>query len=223
MSLYNMKHRAVFPTLLLSATMIAGGLPFRVHGDDNRSIALPQPQMDGGMPLMRALKARKSSREFADKPIPQQQLANLLWAAFGVNRDDQKRTAPSAHNRQEIDIYAAMHDGLFRYDAVNNALQPILQRDIRGLTGKQDFPAHAAVNLVYVADFSRVKNVPRKEAMEVAAISTGAIVQNVYLYCASEALATVVRGWIDKKALAKAMGLRDDQYIFVAQSVGYSP
>jgi SagB-type dehydrogenase family enzyme len=218
-----MNHKTVFSTLFLSAAMFAGGLPFSIHADDNRSIALPQPQLDGGIPLMRALNARKSSREFADKPISQQRLSNLLWAAFGVNRDDKKRTAPSAHNRQEIDIYVAMHNGLFRYDAFNHALLPILERDIRALTGKQDFPAHAAVNLVYVADFSRVKDVPRKEAMEVAAISTGAIVQNVYLYCASEGLATVVRGWIDKKALAKAMGLRDDQYIFVAQTVGYSP
>lgn len=173
---------------------------------------------------MQALKARKSSREFSDKAIPQQQLANLLWAAFGVNREgEKKRTAPSAHNRQEIDIYVASSNGLFRYDAVNHALESMLKRDIRSLTGKQKFPAQAALNLIYVADFSRVKNVPRDAALEVAAISTGAIVQNVYLFCASEGLATVVRGWIDKKALAKAMGLRADQYILVAQSVGYSP
>jgi len=219
-----MSHRTLFSSILLTAAVLAGGLPFHVHGDDARPIALPQPQLGGGVPLMQALKARISSREFADKAIPQQLLANLLWAAFGVNREeDKKRTAPSAHNRQEIDIYVAMSNGLFRYDAINHALEPILKRDIRSLTGKQKFPAHAAVNLVYVADFSRVKNVPRGSAIEVAAISTGAIVQNVYLFCASESLATVVRGWMDKKALAKAMGLRADQYILVAQSVGYSP
>jgi SagB-type dehydrogenase family enzyme len=173
---------------------------------------------------MQALAARKSSRDFTDKDLPRQLLANLLWAAFGVNRDAEKmRTAPSAHNRQEVDLYVAMRDGLFRYDAFSHALVPILQRDIRSLTGKQKFPAHAALNLVYVADFSRVKNVPRDAAIEVAAISTGAIVQNVYLFCASAGLATVVRGWIDKKALASAMGLRADQYILVAQSVGYTP
>ena len=219
-----MNHRALFSPLLLTAAVFAGGLPSHVHGDDTRPITLPQPQLDGGVPLMQALKARKSSREFADKAIPQQLLANLLWAAYGVNREEEKkRTAPSAHNRQEIDIYVAMSNGLFRYDAFKHALQPILKRDIRSLTGKQKFPAHAALNLLYVADFSRVKNVPRDSAIEVAAISTGAIVQNVYLFCASESLATVVRGWIDKKALAKAMGLRADQYILVAQSVGYSP
>ena len=210
--------------LLLTVAVLAGGLPFPAHGDDTQPIALPRPKLDGGVPLMQALKARKSSREFADKAIPQQLLANLLWAAFGVNRaEEKKRTAPSAHNRQEIDIYVAMSNGLFRYDAFNHALEPILKRDIRSLTGKQKFPAQAALNLVYVIDFSRLKNVPRDSALEVAAISTGAIVQNVYLFCASEGLATVVRGWFDKKALAKAMGLRADQYILVAQSVGFSP
>ena len=116
-----------------------------------------------------------------------------------------------------------MRNELFRYDAFKNSLTPILKRDIRSLTGKQKFPAHAALNLVYVADFSRVQNVPRDSAIEVAAISTGAIVQNVYLFCASEGMATVVRGWVNKKVLAKAMELRTDQYILVTQSVGYSP
>jgi len=96
-----------------------------------------------------------------------------------------------------------MSDGLFQYDAFRHALEPILKRDIRPLTGKQKFPAHAARDLVYVADFSRVKNVRRDSAIEVAAISAGAIVQNVYLFCTSEGLATVVRCWIDKKAWSR--------------------
>jgi SagB-type dehydrogenase family enzyme len=219
-----MKHKNLFLLILFAATILVGGLPFYAHGDAPRPITLPQPQLAGGVPLMQALKARKSSREFADRAIPRQQLSNLLWAAFGVNRTgEKKRTAPSAHNRQEIDIYVAMSNGLFRYDAFEHALIPIVKRDIRFLTGKQKFPARAALNLVYVVDFSRVKNVPRDAAIEVAAISTGAIVQNVYLYCASENLATVVRGWIDKRALGEAMGLRAEQYILVAQSVGFSP
>ena len=219
-----MNHSTLSSLLLLTVVVLASGLPSHALGDEIQTIPLPKPQLDRGVPLMQALKARRSSREFADKPLQQQLLANLLWAAYGVNREaEKKRTAPSAHNRQEIDIYVTMSDGLFRYGAFNHALEPILKRDIRSLTGKQKFPAHAALNLVYVADFSRIKNVPRNAAIEVAAISTGAIVQNVYLFCASEGLATVVRGWIDKKALAKAMGLRADQYILVAQSVGFSP
>lgn len=219
-----MNHKNLFLPTLFAAALLAGGMPLHAFGNDPQPIALPQPQLNGGIPLMQALKARKSSREFIDKAIQPQLLSNIMWAAFGVNRvDENKRTAPSAHNRQEIDVYVAMSNGLFRYDAFNHTIVPILKQDIRSLTGKQKFPARAALNLVYVADFSRVKNVPRDAAIEVAAISTGAIVQNVYLFCASEGLATVVRGWIDKTALAKAMGLRADQYILVAQSVGYSP
>lgn len=186
------------------------------------AIALPKVQMDVGKPLMQVLKSRKSNREFSTKVVPRQLLANLLWAAYGVNRpQERKRTAPSAHNRQEIDVYITLREGLYLYDAFQHALQPILEKDIRALTGKQKFPGHAPVNLIYVADFARVKGVPRDAAIEVAAVATGAIVQNVYLYCASENLATVARGWVDKKALAKAMGLRDDQYIVLTQTVGY--
>lgn len=219
-----MRHRNLLSSLLLTVAVLAGGLLETAHAEELKPIALPAPRLDGGLPLMRVLKARKSSREFADKAIPQQLLADLLWAAFGVNRPtEKKRTAPSAHNRQEIDIYVAMRHGLFRYDAFQHALIPVLQEDIRAYTGRQKFPARAALNLVYVADFARVQNVPRDAAIEVAAISTGAIVQNVYLFCASEGLSTVVRGWIDKKVLSKVMGLRPDQYILVAQSVGFSP
>jgi SagB-type dehydrogenase family enzyme len=219
-----MDQKSLFSPLWLTAAVFAGGLSSHVRADEAQPIALPPPRVDAGMPLMQALKARKSSREFADKDLPQQLLADLLWAAFGVNREaEHMRTAPSAHNRQEIDIYIAMRDGVYRYDAIHHALQPLLQRDIRALTGRQEFPAEAALNLVYVANFSRVRDVPHDEAMEVAAIATGAIAQNVYLFCASQGLATVVRGWIDKKVLARVMGLRPKQYIFAAQTVGYPP
>lgn len=217
-----MDPRSLFSPLWFTAAVFAGGVSSPVNADETQAIALPPPRLDAGMPLMQALQARKSSREFADKDLPQQLLADLLWAAFGVNREaEHMRTAPSAHNRQEIDVYITLRDGLFRYDAIHHALQPLLTRDIRTLTGRQDFPAEAAVNLIYVADFARVRDVPRDEAMEVAAIATGAIAQNVYLYCASAGLATVVRGWIDKQVLARVMGLRADQYIVAAQSVGY--
>lgn len=202
----------MLPALSLSAGLAVAAEP----------IALPKPNMQGGVPLMQALRARQSSRAFSPRALPRQVLADLLWAAYGVNRPGSgMRTAPSAHNRQEIDVYVALADGLYRYDAAADALTPIVAHDLRALTGKQKFPALAPVNLVYVADLRRVPDVPRAAAIEAAAVATGAIVQNVYLYCASTRLATVVRGWIDKPALAKAMGLRDDQYIVVAQTVGY--
>lgn len=186
------------------------------------TILLPAPRQDGGQPLMATLKARKSTREFAGRSIPLQNLGELLWAGFGVNRPESgMRTAPSAHNRQEIDIYVAMQQGLFLYNAEKHLLEPIVDKDIRSQTGKQRFPGQAPVNLIYVVNFDRMPQVARPDAIEAAAISTGAIVQNVYLYCASEGLAAVVRGWIDRTVLAQAMGLGSNQYIIVAQTVGF--
>ena len=146
----------------------------------------------------------------------------MLWAAFGVNRPDSgKRTAPSAMNWQEIDIYVATVDGLYLYDAKRHALKPVLAEDIRALTGGQPFVREAPVNLVYVADFSRMGKAKADDKLFYSAADTGFISQNVYLYCASEGLATVVRGSIDRPDLAKVMRLRPDQRVVLAQSVGY--
>ena len=146
----------------------------------------------------------------------------MLWAAFGINRQDsEKRTAPSALNWQEIDLYVATADGLYLYEAKNHTLEPVLAEDIRAMTGRQSFVRAAPVNLIYVADFSRMGKATDKDKVFYSAADTGFISQNVYLYCASEGLATVVRGSIDRPALAKVMKLRPDQRIILAQSVGY--
>lgn len=190
--------------------------------EEGQGIQLPEPRLDGGRPLMQALKDRRSMREYSPKPLPDQVLAELLWAAYGINRPDTgHRTAPSAHNRQEVDVYVTLASGFYLYEANGHRLRLVKAEDLRGLTGRQKFPGTAPLNLVYVANFSRVPDVPREAAIEAAAVSTGAIVQNVYLYCASEGLAAVVRGWIDRPVLAEAMGLSKDQYIVVAQTVGY--
>ncbi|UCF72232.1 MAG: SagB/ThcOx family dehydrogenase [Deltaproteobacteria bacterium] len=187
-----------------------------------KSIQLLKPQMDGGRPLMQVLKDRSSSRAFSSEKLPLQVLSNMLWAAFGVNRPDSgKRTAPSAKNRQEIDIYVATADGLYLYSAKAHTLELILAKDIRAMTGVQEFVGKAPVNLIYVADFTRMGERPETEKVFYSAANTGFISQNVYLYCASEGLATVVRGWVDRPALAKVMGLRPDQRITLAQTVGY--
>jgi nitroreductase len=172
---------------------------------------------------MQALKARQSSREFRPEPLPVQILSNLLWAAFGINRPESgSRTAPSAHNWQEIDIYVATAAGLFMFDAKPHALLPILSQDIRALTGTQGFVSQAPVQLVYVADFSRMGQAAGETDKHFyAPADTGFISQNVYLYCASEGLATVVRQSIDKAVLAATMQLRPEQQIMLAQSVGY--
>lgn len=187
-----------------------------------KSIQLLKPQMDGGRPLMQVLKDRSSSRAFSSEKLPLQVLSNMLWAAFGVNRPDSgKRTAPSAKDRQEIDIYVATADGLYLYNARAHKLELILAKDIRAMTGVQEFVGKAALNLVYVADFTRMGERPEDEKVFYSAANTGFISQNVYLYCASEGLATVVRGWVDRPALAKVIGLRPDQRITLAQTVGY--
>jgi SagB-type dehydrogenase family enzyme len=186
-----------------------------------KPIELLQPQMDGGMPLMQALKARSSSREYSSKELPLQVLSNMLWAAWGINRPDGKRTAPSAMNLQEVDIYVALAQGLYLYDAKENMLKPVLSKDLRAMTGGQPFVKDAPVNLVFVADYSKMGKVPTKDKAFYSAANTGFISQNVYLFCASEGLATVVRGYVDKPALARAMKLRPNQKVVLAQTVGY--
>ncbi len=192
------------------------------YSDDQKRIRLPNPQIDGGRPLMQVLKDRSSSRSFSPVKLSDQILSNLLWVAFGINRPETgKRTAPSAVNWQEIDIYVATAEGLYLYDAKAHSLDRILSGDIRTATGRQDFVRGAPVNLIYVADFSRMGTAPREDKELYSAADTGFISENVYLYCSSEGLATVVRGSVDRPALAKAMRLRPDQKIILAQSVGY--
>ncbi|HEY3382485.1 MAG TPA: SagB/ThcOx family dehydrogenase [Vicinamibacterales bacterium] len=189
---------------------------------DLAPIKLPAPQTDGGKPLMQVLKARQSSREFGPEKVSMQVLSNLLWAAWGVSRPDGRRTAPSASNKQEIDVYVALPDGAYIYDAKAHALNPVVPGDLRGATGTQPFPGTAALNLVYVADTSKVARpaTDPQQAMNIGA-DAGYISENAYLFCASEGLATVVRASVDKASLAKALRLRDTQVIVLAQSVGY--
>lgn len=190
--------------------------------EELKPIQLPKPQIDGGRPLMQVLKDRRSSREFSTEKLPIQVLSNLLWAAFGINRPDSGgRTAPSAVNWQEIDIYAATADGLYLYDAKAHMLKLVLSEDIRAMTGRQPFVKEAPLNLIYVADFSRMGKASNEDKEFYSAADTGFIAQNVYLYCTSEGLATVVRALIDRPTLAKAMRLRADQKITLSQSVGY--
>jgi len=198
------------------------GCPLASRAQDDGSIRLPEPATQGGMPLMQALKQRQSLREFSEKELPLQVLSDLLWAAFGINRPESGgRTAPSARNRQEIDIYVATQKGLYRYDAQENALIPVSSDDIRAFTGEQPFIADAPVDLIYVADHTKMEGMTGSEKEFYAAADTGFISQNVYLYCASSGLATVVRGSFRKIHLARAMKLIPSQTIILTQTVGY--
>lgn len=182
---------------------------------------LPPASTSGGMRLMEALALRQSQREFDTTPLPEQTLSDLLWAAAGINRPVLGgRTAPSAMNSQEVDVYAALGNGLFRYVALSHTLRLVSATDVRRVTGYQDFVDTAPMDLVYVADYSRMKLVPASKRGPYAFTAAGAMSQNVSLYCASAGLATVIRAWLDRNALAQAMGLSTEQHILLAQTVG---
>jgi SagB-type dehydrogenase family enzyme len=207
-------------------TKVAIGMMGRLHarparGDSPASITLPPPGRRGGLPLMEALAGRRSSRDFAPDALPLPLLSGLLWASFGTNREDGKRTAPTALNAQEIDVFAALPEGVYRYDAAAHALHLVASADVRRVTGYQDFVDEAPLDLVYVADHARMGLVPVGQRSAYAHVAAGAISQNVYLFCASSGLATVIRAWIDREAIARALGLTHDQQVLLSQTVGY--
>jgi SagB-type dehydrogenase family enzyme len=203
-----------------SALLLTLIVSIALQSEDLKPIQLPTPQMDGGHPLMQVLKERKTQREFNPEKLPTQLLSNLLWAAFGINRPDGRRTAPSAMNWQEIEVYVAIGDGLFLYNAQANRLDPVLAQDVRAATGTQTYVATAPLNLVYVADLGKTGRAGSDAGLYTGA-DAGFISENVYLFCSSEGLATVVRGSVDRATLAKVMKLKPDQKILLAQSVGY--
>jgi SagB-type dehydrogenase family enzyme len=209
----------------LMALAVAGTIltiePIITLAEEPKVIQLLKPQPGGGTPLMQLLWKRMSSREFGPEPLSVEVLSNLLWAGFGINRPDGRRTAPSAMNCQDIDIYVILPGGLYLYDATANQLKLILAEDLRGLAGSQSYVKEAPVNLIYVSDFAKFRAMPDELKILYSGAHAGFISENVYLYCASEGLATVVRASIDKSALSKAMKLRPDQKIILAQSVGY--
>ncbi|HJZ39638.1 MAG TPA: SagB/ThcOx family dehydrogenase [Bacteroidales bacterium] len=192
-----------------------------VFAQENKVIKLPEPQLDKGMLLMQALKQRQSIRTYSDREISLQEMANLLWAANGINRKESgRRTVPTAQNKQEIEVYMSNKEGLFRYDAQEHALVTIHNRDIRVLTGTQAYVATAPVNMIIVADLDKMGG-DRQSNLQTANIDAGFVSQNIYLYCASENMATVVRGSVDREMLTPEMGLGPNLYIVVAQTVGY--
>lgn len=184
-------------------------------------ISLPKPCATGGLSVMEALRKRASVRAYAAKPLSPQHLGEVLWAGFGVNRPDDYRTAPSWRGVRAIDVYAVLNDGVYVYDAESHRLAPHLAGNFQAETGTQDFVAHAPLNLLLVADFSRMGSVSLEDKRVNAAADAGCITENIYLYCASEGLATVLRGSVDRAALRKALRLHPEQYITYAQSVGY--
>ncbi|HNW57376.1 MAG TPA: SagB/ThcOx family dehydrogenase [Bacteroidales bacterium] len=208
-------------TLGLLFFLLSGTIMMNVTAQD---IKLPSPDKKGGKPLMQALNERQSMRSFTKDNLSQQQLSDLLWAAWGINRPDDRRTAPSAMNDQEIDMYVTLPEGLYLYLAKSHSLKLIKKGDLRRLTGTQSFVGSAALNLVYVADLGKSGKSEGEKIDDsdllLSYANTAFIAQNVYLYCASANLGCIVRGSISKDRLATEMGLRSNQKITLAQTVG---
>jgi len=214
-----MKTRSIFTVGLIFATLLlSSNVTF---SQKLKQIKLPSPQLDRGRPLMQALKDRRTMRDFSTEMLSHQDLSNILWAAWGVNRSDLgKRTAPSWANWQEIDIYVATVEGVYLYNAQEHVLNQVLSEDIRRNISKSDFVTTAPLNFIYIADYSRMR-ASDEDKRFISGTDTGFISQNVYLYCASEGLATVVLGGINRDTLHKVMKLRDNQKVVLAQTIGY--
>lgn len=201
--------------------------------EELQPIALPPPVREGGKPLMEALQARRTIRNISPEPLPAQTLSNLLWAAFGINRETGAfgklgRTAPSASNSQEVDLYVALPDGVYLYEAVPHRLVPVVAGDFRRRAGRGS-AATAPVNIFYVVDRSRYDLGPQQPDRSIGDpevqksyyyTDTGFIAQNVYLFAASEGLAAWFHN-CDKENTARELRLRPEQSVLFAQSVGF--
>jgi nitroreductase len=203
------------------STLILGFSTMFLAAEELTPITLPRPQTAGGKPLMQALKQRRTTRELKPDKLPPQALANLLWAGFGINRPETgQRTAPSAMNSQEIDIYVALPGGLYVYEPKASRLNPAVAGDFRTRASGQPFASNAPVVFIYVADLPRLAKAKPEQRPFYAGIDTGFIIQNIYLYCASEGLATVVFA-VEGVPLATAMKLKPDQKVILGQAIGY--
>lgn len=208
--------------VVLLSTIVVASMPGLALAQ-SQMMELPPPQTAGGKPLMEALKARRSTREFADRPLAPQLLSNLLWAAWGINRPASGlRTAPSSHSAMDIDLYLAMANGVWIYDPKAHRLLQHMADDIRGeTTTGQDFVKTAPLNIIYVSDAARMGKPSGSDRMLNGIADSAVIGQNVYLFCASEGLATVLRASVPGERLAKRLNLTPTQAIYLAQSVGY--
>lgn len=207
------------PTKPGTVALTTASLPFD-------TVRLLPPDLGRPAPLMLALKARRSTREYGTQPLSLRQLSELLWAANGRNRDDGKRTAPAAVNQQMVDIYVIVRGGAFLFDVTGARLVPVAAGDFRAMAGRQEFVTSAPLNLVFVADPARFRSrpggpaIPDEEKLNWSRISVGAMAQNVGLYCATEKLGNVVRGLVDPEKLGPTLKLRPGEVILLAQTVG---
>jgi len=224
--------RRTFLRTVPAWAVLAGAAP-NLAQEKLQPITLVKPQKDGGKSVLAALQQRRTNRSVSDKPLPPQVLSNLLWAAFGVNRERASfgksgRTAPSASNSQEIDLYVAMPEGVYLYEAAPHRLRPVVAGDFRARSGRRTART-APVNLFYVVDRSRYDMGPGQPDRRIGDpevqksyyyVATGLIAQNIYLFCASQGLAAWFHN-CDKENTAREFKLRPEQKVLFAQTVGY--
>ena len=183
-------------------------------GAMSQVINLPAPALSDTATLKYALENRHSTREYSAKKLNRQEIANILWAGWGYNRKD-KRTAPSAIDRQEITLYVCTQEGVYMYDAENNRLETISNKNIMKLCGKQPFVETAAANIIYVCNKAVSVNA------EMTGVCCGAISQNIALYCATKNIGNVVRASFDNDILRQQLKLSGDNVVVLTQSIGY--
>ncbi len=205
------------------SSVAAAAMPSLGLAQTPQTIALPPPVLEGGKALMQALKDRRSARDYSDRPLPNQVLSNVLWAAWGVNRPQSDgRTAPHWRNVYALDIYLAMADGVWLYEPRSHRVLFYLPGDLRAqTTNNQSFVATAPVNLVYAFDTAKLTGANETEKIAAASACCAVVGQNVYLACAAEGLATVLRQNVPGEKLARALKLPASQIILFAQTVGY--
>ena len=187
------------------------------------TIKLQAPNVDGGVALMKAAKERKSFREFDETNLSLKHLSEILWMANGINREDGKRTVPSAIALYPLETYAVLANGIYFYDPVEHELQPVVEGDYRNLSGLQPFVDNAPLNLVFIANYEKYieRNLPQARWLYLASLDAGHCTQNIYLYCASEGLRSVVRAGAKEKELLELLNLDENYQFVVAHTVGY--
>jgi hypothetical protein len=224
--------RRTFLKTVPAVTVLAGAVS-GLGQDTLEPIMLPAPQKDGGKSVLAALQARRTNRNISEKKFSPQVLSNLLWAAFGVNRAQGSfgkagRTAPSASNSQEIDLYVALPAGVYLYEAVPHRLTPVVAGDLRARSGRRAART-APVNIFFVADLTRYDEGPGQPDRNIGDpevqksyyyVATGLIAQNIHLFCASQDLAAWFHN-CDKDSAARELKLRPKQRVLFAQTVGY--
>jgi nitroreductase len=203
--------------IMAAAVMFA----LAVYAQDTKEIKLPAPDKTGGMPLMEALANRQSSREFSNKELTNQQLSDLLWATWGVNRSDGRRTAPSARNTQATEVFVVKTNGVFKYNAQKNVLELVKAGDNRKIAGGQAFAKNAPLNILLITDMRKIgSGKSTQDELLTAYIDAGFIGQNTSLYAASEKLNCVVRLMIDRDEIRKVLGLGEEMLPVMGITIG---